>query len=279
MKNYILSIAILALAGTPFASADVWVDYSESLENENTKRNRQERIAEPRYQDEPRYQEQREQYSSRERYSQPERKHYGRKKELFERNASYATMEGFYAGAAEDVVKNWEKVNIAGLWGTYGTTFDTSARGTFVDFAGILGFGGGSTEETYYGYNEYGKDEITQFDVFMGGQVGLKVQFTNSFSMTAGVMAGLDFRTSELEMEAEDSLYYYEDDEEDAAVGLFYGAFIRAETRLTNRWSLTASYRFMGTTTENEFSLDGYEKIKTEKVNYNMFTVGAKFEF
>ena len=190
----------------------------------------------------------------------------------------YVTMEGFFAGATDDIVKDWEKVNIGGLWGTCGTTVDSSVPGLSFDFAGVLGIGGGSTEEDSYNGGAHEKDKITQVDFFVGGQAGLNYQFCERFSMSAGVMAGIDFRSSKAEVEQHYASGYADADDDDFAAGFFYGLFVRADTKLTERWSLTASYRFMGTTTKNEWNLDDF-KVKTEKTNYNMLTVGAKFEF
>lgn len=190
----------------------------------------------------------------------------------------YVTMEGFFAGATDDIVKDWQKVNIGGLWGTCGMTVDSAVPGLSFDFAGVSGIGGGSTEEDSYYSGAYEENKITQVDFFVGGQAGLNYQFCERFSMSAGVMAGIDFRSSEAELEYHDVGGYIDADDDDFDAGFFYGLFVRADTKLTQRWSLTASYRFMGTTTKNEWNLAGI-KLETEKTNYNMVTVGAKFEF
>jgi len=179
---------------------------------------------------------------------------------------SYATVEGFFAVATDEIDEDFEKVNIAGILGTWGTTTALSVPKLSLDFAGVMGFGGGSNEKDYYS----GELKITQGDLFVGGQAGVKCQFVEHFSMCAGLMAGIDIRYSEIEATRGRS----KASNSDTAVGAFYGLFLRADVNLSNRWSLTASYRFMGTTTKNEWY--GYE---SEKTGYSMFTVGAKFNF
>ncbi|MCR5183925.1 MAG: hypothetical protein K6B46_04400 [Opitutales bacterium] len=197
--------------------------------------------------------------------------------------SSYVTMEAFYAGASKDIDKDFgEEVNIGGLWSTFGKKISGTQPGLSLDFAGILAIGGGSTEVDWHGIGTYVEEKYSQFDIFAGGQVALTYEFCESFSLTGGVMAGVDIRSMEYEVKGTTGLGYIDTDDDDVACGLFYGAFVRADTRLTNRWSLTASLRYMGTTTENEFSIPVAgvsESWKTEKVGYGVFTLGAKFSF
>ncbi|MCR5183715.1 MAG: TonB-dependent receptor [Opitutales bacterium] len=190
----------------------------------------------------------------------------------------YVTMEGFGGAADANIIKGFKKVSIGGFWSTAGTTVDLDSDLLSLDLAGILSIGGGSEEEDELTATTYRGDKFSQADVFGGLQVGLQFNLTETVHLTAGLMGGVDVRSARLESKGNVGGVPWDVDKTDSDIGVFYGAYLRVDTRLTDRWSLTASGRWMGTTAENDFKVAG-ATVETEKVNYAVITVGVRFAF
>lgn len=187
---------------------------------------------------------------------------------------SYVSVEAFFAGATDGIYCEDEELSIGGVWLTIGAKNEINPTLKF-DYAGILAFGAGSLEvdqtDYYYWMGKYYltkyKWEFVQADLLLGAQGGLDFQVSESIAIGIGAMGGLDVRY--LSVECDDDF-----DETDTAVGFFFGAYARLDWQLSERWALTASARYMCTTTENEINDE-----KGDSCNYVVGTVGLRFSF
>ncbi len=186
----------------------------------------------------------------------------------------FMTVEGFYAAANNKIDKDIDKkLNIGGLWMTAGRKFELDPTLSF-DLAGIFAVGGGF-------YNEKrptNEERYIQADGLLGIQPSLTVNLGDHFSLSGGLMAGLDVRSMRYRYSGYIGWQHRIVNDTDTRCGAFYGSFLKADVKFTKRFSLTASARYMGTTVQNEFEVAGVSW-QTEKTNYAVVTVGFKFAF
>lgn len=191
---------------------------------------------------------------------------------------SYVSVEAFFAGATDDIYCEDKGLNIGGIWLTIGAKNEINPNLKF-DYAGIFAFGAGSLEvDTHWGSYYRTEDKFVQGDLFAGAQIGLDFQVSDSVAIGIGAMGGLDIRY--LSYETSGYGYKYDQDADNTAVGFFFGAYARLDWQLSERWALTASARYMCTTTENdEIERPWGETVELDSCNYVVGTVGLRFSF
>jgi len=147
----------------------------------------------------------------------------------------------------------------------------------------VVGFDIGLLGIIDFGYNEWGsyEEEITQFDLMLGPQAGVRFQPNKKVSFGFGVQVGLDWRYGEYSYDGweyyPDGYYsysYHRDyDYNDSELGTFFGIYGNMRISLSEHWALSMSYHFMQTSVDFGGDFKGVE----EDIAYHMFSIGAAF--
>jgi len=134
-----------------------------------------------------------------------------------------------------------------------------------------------------FGYNEWNiqDQEITQFDLMLGPQAGVRFMPNGKVSLGFGMQVGLDWRYGEYSYEQEEHGYGYafhrKYEYDDSEIGTFFGIYGNMRILLSEHWSLSMSYHFMQTSVD--FGGDFKYLYLEEDIAYHMFSIGAAFSW
>lgn len=184
---------------------------------------------------------------------------------------SAISAEAFYGAGLEKLDKDdLDKLNIGGISVRY-TGRKQTTDAVSPEFFGIVSLGGGSLDQTWYGYRSVEQN----YDLFtMQTAVGanIRVQTSDKFSIFAGARVGFSIESLGVEYKRNGITYY---DKTESAVGFLYGAGIGAQFSFAKHNGTTVGVDYVGSTAEPDFGNFG----KAEAQSYVLFSIGYKFTF
>jgi len=140
----------------------------------------------------------------------------------------------------------------------------------------VVGFDIGLLGIIDFGYNEWNSydSEMTQFDLMLGPQAGVRFMPNKKVSFGFGVQIGFDWRYGEYSCDDWGYYGYYgRRDYNDNELGMFFGIYGNMRISLSEHWALSMSYHFMQTSVD----FGGDFKDIEEDIAYHMFSIGAAF--
>lgn len=195
-----------------------------------------------------------------------------------------ASIEVFSAKARSG--SNDNSPDMKGVMLTYGLSAPIAEKAS-IEFGGFLSASAGDKKWTAENTFTTAYD-LDQTDVMLGLQGGISFHATEEISIFAGAMAGIDYRTIEVaEMTrvaltdpttGAQTIATGRDDGSDTTLGLVYGIYVGIDFKVSEKWSVMVSYRYMGSTAENDVELFGVNS-KLETDEYSVISVGAKYTF
>lgn len=188
-------------------------------------------------------------------------------------NGWYLSLSGNLA-LANDKIAGDSEFDMFGATLILGKELDDSIW----DIAGMVTFLTGELKEDWREYNSYwsyGNVDYFQSDILVGVRVGFSFDPTSWLNLKLGVMGGVDFRYAELSLYKWGS-YSNRDyiDEDDTAVGVYYGAYAGVRLNFSNHWSLNVEGSYLGTSADLE------ESWETESsLSYMNFSAGLTYRW
>lgn len=184
---------------------------------------------------------------------------------------SAISAEAFYGAGLEKLDKeDLGELNIGGISVRY-TSRKQTADAVSPEFFGIVSLGGGSLDQTWYGYSNVERN----YDLFtMQTAVGanIRVQTSDKFSIFAGARVGFSIESLGVEYKYNGKTLY---DQTESAVGFLYGAGIGVQFNFDKHNGMTAGVDYVGSTAEPDFGGGA----KAEAQSYVLFSIGYKFTF
>lgn len=187
------------------------------------------------------------------------------------------SVEGFYGAAQKKLdTDDLDKLDIGGVSFRYTKTCADSLSVTqsiYPEFFGMLTLGGGSLDQTWYGY---GDSEELNYDLFttqISAGANLRCPVSERVSVFAGVRAGIAYENVKAEVRYNSrTLYSGEED----ALGFLYGAEIGADFLVDEKLSLFACMGYVASTARPEFDVYG---LKLKAQSYLTFSLGLRYMF
>ena len=149
----------------------------------------------------------------------------------------------------------------------------------FPEIFGLVNIGGGSLDQTRYGYGE--REELNYDLTTMQATVGanLRLEINDRVSVFGGVRVGLAYENLEVESRYVAYGYgSYSNSWEEADVGINYGVGFGADVRINDHSGVTVALDYVGSTAQPEFNASG-KTFEAEKQSYIMLSVGYKYTF
>jgi len=185
------------------------------------------------------------------------------------------SVEAFYGVAMEKLWKevDLDEVNIGGVNVRFSAIKETSSI-VSPEIFGIFSLGGGSLDQTWYGYGAHAEINYDLLTGYVAGGANLRIQATDKISFFVGGRLGLSVGSLDGDYEVVYNGYSESGSESDTAAGLLYGVGIGVQSNFNEHHGVTLGLDFIGSTAEFEF-----DDLKMEKQSYIVFSVGYKYTF
>lgn len=190
------------------------------------------------------------------------------------------SVEGFYGAAQKKLyTDDLDKLDIGGVSFRYTKTCTESlsqTQGIYPEFFGMLTLGGGSLDQTWYGYGDYEELNYDLFTMQLAAGFNLRCPVSERVSVFAGVRAGIAYENVEVEYNDYNPRTLYSGEED--ALGILYGAEIGADFLVNEKLSLFACMGYVASTARPEFDVYG-EKVKLKAQSYMTISLGLRYMF
>lgn len=189
------------------------------------------------------------------------------------------SVEGFYGHALTKLeTDDLDKLDIGGVSFRYTATRSDSLSVTqsiYPEFFGMFSLGGGSLDQTWYGYRESAEWNYDLFTTQLAAGCNLRCPVSERVSVFAGVRAGIAYENVEAEVRYNSRTLYSGNED---ALGFLYGGEIGADFLVNEKLSLFACVGYVASTARPEFDVYG-EKIKLKAQSYLTFSFGVRYMF
>ena len=192
------------------------------------------------------------------------------------------SVEGFYGHALTKLeTDDLDKLDIGGVSFRYTATRSdplSKTQSVYPEFFGMFSLGGGSLDQTWYGYRERAELNYDLFTTQLAAGFNLRCPVSERVSVFAGVRAGLAYENVDVEYNYD---YYssrtrYSGNED--ALGFLYGGEIGADFLVNEKLSLFACVGYVASTARPEFDVYG-DKYKLKAQSYLTFSFGVRYMF
>lgn len=176
-------------------------------------------------------------------------------------NAVSFSYGPFYALAEDDYGVSGSSIDIYGLTFLLNYEVRKPIAPCTVELGVFATFGLGDDDFSVSGVD----CSADQYDFMLGVRFGIRIPFTEKFSVGLGMLSGFDLRRCELDID-DDSLG-------DTQLGSVSGVYLEGTLRARDNWTLVINYSRLVTDVDFDGDLDGLDGNMT----YHMISVGCRY--